>query len=136
MGIALFSFGLAVGVAAALVVLRSLISKARLHRADPAGDELVLFGVGRPLTLQSASQCFRAGTFMNIGGDFTIDFTDAALAPAGGHLIVVTAGGGTEITVAEGWEVLVTTPTRAAAVINHTRAVHPPATDPPGSRSR
>ena len=117
-GLVLVAFGIAAGLAAALIGLRLLISKGRLQQVDPADDELMLIGVGHPITLNSQSRRFRGGRLVNIGGGISLDFSDAVLDPAGGRLMLVTAGGGTEIIVPEDWDVRVTEPTRADATID------------------
>jgi hypothetical protein len=99
-------------------------------RPDPAADEIDLVTIMSGERFASTASAFRGGRVICWYAGVDLDLRGATLDPAGAHLEVRTAYGGTRVVVAPGIPVRVSTPAVFGGSMNETHAPRPTAEAP------
>lgn len=99
-------------------------------RPDPAADEIDLVTIMSGEEFASTASAFRGGRVICWYAGVDLDLRGATLDPAGAHLEVRTAYGGTRVVVAPGVPVRVAVPPIFGGTMNETGAPKPTAETP------
>jgi predicted membrane protein len=92
-------------IAVGLIVLAGYATRGGQHQTDQR-DRAHAFSVFSGQRVVSESQQFRGASLSAFFGGVTLDLRHAKLAPEGADVDVMTAFGGAQIIVPEGWQVL------------------------------
>jgi hypothetical protein len=125
LALALLGISIAAGIASALAAVN--LKKSAPPRPEPDADEIDFVTVMDGAKLASTASAFRGGRLVCWYAGVDLDLRGATLDPAGAHLDVRTAFGGTRIVVAPGVPVRVGGPAIFGGVMNETGAAEPTA---------
>jgi hypothetical protein len=121
--------GLVIGVSLAAGVASALAAVSLKRKAppppDPGANEIDFVTIMDSARLASTAPAFRGGRVISWYSGVELDLRGASLHPAGAHLEVRTAFGGTRIVVAPGIPVRVSGPAVFGGKMNATDAAEP-----------